>query len=425
MSYSSSLSPLLLSQLRKLPTTPGVYIFKNAGQKQVLYIGKAKNLKNRVKSYFQPPVKLGPKTQKLIEHISSLETINVNSEIEALLLESRLIKKFKPPFNIASKDDKTPFYIHITKELWPKPVINHEPINAVAGPFLNKFTPHSILKNLRRITPYCLSRRPMRNPCLYSHLGLCNPCPGTPGASNLHYRRNISKLKNLLKGNFSRVQLQLQKEMAGYSHNQHYEHAQSIKNQLQHYQYLIEKPVSPEEYLQNPNLVEDQNIQALESLSQILKPYINSPLSRIEFYDNAHLAGTNATSAMVVAINGVINSQNYRHFKIKKSQTDSDIGMMAEILARRLKRTDWPQPDLIILDGGKPQLSILKNIDTKIPVIALAKQFETIIIPQNANFVEINPPKSDAGLRLIMHLRDEAHRFSRRLHHHLRAKIIA
>jgi len=364
-------------------------------------VGKANNLKSRVRSYFAPPIRLGPKTAALVSQIDSISHIPVRSELEALLLESRLIKKFLPPYNIASRDDKSPYFIHITREQFPKPIINHEPKNSLSGPFLNRLTPTRILRQLRKITPYCTAPRPVKRPCLYSHLGLCHPCPATGNQTT--YLKNIARLKRLLHGHFSSVKSELTHLMKSASSAQDYEQAAEIKKSLDSLNYLLTSPIRPDDYIANPNLIADRNLESIESLKQFLP----GSLHRIEFYDNAHLAGTHPTSAMTVAIDGEVNPHNYRHFTL---HTSDDISMMKEVLTRRLK-TDWPTPDLIVLDGGLPQLSI---IAWNIPTIALAKREEIIYLPNGKN---ISLPKNNSGLLLLMRLRDEAHRFARRLHH--------
>ena len=178
----------------------------------------------------------------------------------------------------------------------------------------------------------------------------------------------------------------------------------------------------------NPNLIDDRRKEAITELQKILKPFIENlgNLSRIEAYDISHLSGNQAAGAMVVSENGYLKPGEYRHFNIKYSQSDSDTAMVNEVIARRLNRGDWSKPDLILLDGGIPQLSsvmAIKSVNLP-PFISLAKQFETIIIPVNGAFKEIKLQKDNPGLQLLMHLRDEAHRFCRRLHHHRRAKII-
>jgi len=411
-----------------LPITPGVYIFKNT-QGTVIYVGKAKNLKRRVASYFNSPVKLGPKTNKLVSQIHTLDHIPVNSEIEALLLESSLIRKFKPFYNLISKDDRTPYFIHLTKEEYPRPVINHKPQKALAGPFLNGLIPRRILKSLRAVTPYCLAQRPVKTPCFYSHLNLCRPCPGSDLTSDQkkEYQKNILRLKKLLSGNFAGVKSQLTANMLQASKLQNYDKAANLRDQLQALENLLNTPIAADEYLVNPNLVQDQRSLSLDKLEAELSAYLPTlkRLNRIEMFDVAHLSGTFATAAMVVAVNGQPNPDYYRHFKIKKAQTDSDVDMMAEVLSRRVKNASWPTPDLIVLDGGIPQLAAVLKLDLNYPLISLAKRQETIVVPANGGFQELNLDRSHPGLRLLQNLRNEAHRFSRRLHHRLRGKIIS
>lgn len=374
-------------------------------------MGKANVLRHRVSSYFQPPTKLGPKTAKLVTQIATIEYIEVNSEIEALLLESKLINRFKPQYNIALKDDKSPYYIHITKEKFPRPVVNHTPNGALAGPFLSGWVARSILKHFRKIAPYCLANRPVKRPCLYAHLGLCNPCPGD-SPDPVVYNKNIDRLKRLLKGEFNHVLSALKKQMQTESKLQNFETAGQLRDKISHLEQILQTPVLPEEYLINPNLVDDKRKEALDALSSALQ--IETTLSRIEMYDIANLSGKDATGAMTVAIGGEPNSKFYRHFTIKGQDTPNDVAMMQEMLERRLKNTDWPKPDLIVLDGGMTQLSITKDIDFPCTVISLAKQEEIIFKPTGE---QIKLERSNPGLKLLQMLRDEAHRFSRRLHH--------
>lgn len=423
MPSSSSPSSSPSSLWRSLPTVPGIYIFKNASG-QILYIGKAKNLRARVKSYFQPPTHLGPKTAALVQNLTSLEHIQVNSELEALLLESRLIQKFQPPYNIAAKDDKSPYYIHLTSENYPRPLINHQPQLALAGPFLNRLIPSRILRQLRHVAPFCTAPRPVNRPCLYSHLGLCHPCPGTQPSFAL-YRQNTTRLRRLLRGQFAAVVTDLKKHMITYSKNQQYEKAAAAKKSLTALEYLLHTPVSPDEYIVNPNLVSDTRQAALSALLTQLAPHLPqlTSLNRIEFFDNAHLAGAAPTSAMTVALNGQVTPKNYRHFHIQAAAA-SDVHMMQEVLTRRLKRSDWPSPQLIVLDGGLAQLSVI-HVLTPLslpPIIALAKRQETLYFPDGHS---LQLPPDHPGLQLLMHLRDEAHRFSRRLHHHRRSRTLA
>ncbi|TSC85457.1 MAG: excinuclease ABC subunit C [Microgenomates group bacterium Gr01-1014_16] len=196
-----------------------------------------------------------------------------------------------------------------------------------------------------------------------------------------------------------------------------YEQAGVIKKSLDSLDYLLSKPIRPDEYIVNPNLISDLNQEAIDSLKKIIIEHCTlniEHLHRVEFYDNAHLMGTHPTSAMTVAIDGEITPRNYRHFSL---HTSDDVSMMQEVLTRRLN-TDWPKPDLIILDGGMPQLSI---VNWEIPTVALAKKEEVIYF---LNSPPLKLPRTHPGLQLLMRLRDEAHRFSRRLHHKHRASMI-
>jgi len=157
-----------------------------------------------------------------------LSFIEVGSELESILLEAKLITQLKPFYNLISKDDKTPYYIHVTD----RPVINHQSIKAIAGPFLNRLMPLRILKYFRHLAPYCTAPKSQKNSCLYSHLGLCNPCPHGPNFSITGYRQNIRHLKLLLLGKFGQFRKSQIRYMNIYSQNQEYEKAQVIKNHL-------------------------------------------------------------------------------------------------------------------------------------------------------------------------------------------------
>ncbi len=311
-----------------------------------------------------------------------------------MLLESNLIKKFRPHYNIASKDGTSPYYIHITRQKYPKPIVNHLPQNAIAGPFLSGFIARKILRSLRRIAPYHTE-----SPCFYRHLGLCNPCPDDPHTNSSDYTKNITRLKKLLRGQFKLVMRQAVK-------SQDFETAAALRD-------LLQQPTPPEEFVTNPNLLSDRRQEALESLHLAIGHW---PLTRIEMYDVANLSGTSATAAMTVALNGEITTSAYRHFTIH-TPGPNDVAMLAEALTRRLLRSDWPRPDLIVLDGGKTQLSI---VNWDIPTIALAKQEEIIYTSTS----QIKLPRTHPGLQLLQRLRDEAHRFSRHLHHKHRSAII-
>jgi excinuclease ABC subunit C len=189
--------------------------------------------------------------------------------------------------------------------------------------------------------------------------------------------------------------------------------------------YLMKLSILPDDYISNPNLLEDEGYNKVKELLKNLSFDYSGDLYkfRIEMYDISHLHGKQATGAMTVSIGGILRPDLYRHFIIRYSNSENDVEMMHEIIRRRLNQ-NWPKADLIVLDGGIPQLSIIKMLDKDVPkIISLAKNNERLIIPQGKYFKEINLYKNNIGLLMLMHLRDEAHRFSRRLHHKRRAKI--
>ncbi len=415
---------------KNLPLDPGVYLYKNS-KGVVHYVGKAKNLKNRITSYFV--TNLTEKTAQMISESMDLSYIIVSSEFEALLLEAHLISKYKPKYNIALKDDKSPLYIGITKNKYPRVItfrkkdMSNLDLKASFGPFLDGGGAQRILRIIRRIIPFS-QHLPSKRICLYRQLGFCNPCPSeieneTDPIAKKKLRRKyveqVRKVKLILSGKLETVKKQLVKEMKYYSDLENFEEAAIIARQIRAFDFITLPKTDPEEYLENPNLVTDIRELELNGLKEIISKYIKvRKLDRIECFDIAHLSGTFPTASMVTFVNGIPDKNYYRHFKMYNRKRRSDVDSMAEVLERRLKHLeDWGKPDLIIVDGGKPQVSIASKIlkEYKLPVIGLAKRFETIVIKVDNNFVEIKA-KGNA-LALLQKIRDEAHRFARRLHH--------
>lgn len=411
-----------------LPFNPGIYIFRDINGKP-LYIGKAKNLKNRVSSYFGKG--LAQKTAQMVSEAHNLSIIKVATEIEALLLEAKLVRLHMPKYNSELKDDKSPLYIAITKEEYPrvlalrKTQITLFDLKYIWGPFTEGQSVRRVLKLLRRIFPYT-QHKPTNRPCIYHQIGLCNPCPSeiknqTDPVKKTHLRKQFNKnllyIRRFLSGKFSTLKSNLEQEMKDASANQDYEKASLLKHQTEMIDHVTTQSISPFEYMKDPNLIEDIRQQELMQLSKILNNYLTLPnLSRIECFDIAHLSGNFPTASMVTFINGEPDKTYYRHFKVKKG--NSDVDNMKEVLSRRQKHLeDWGVPDLIIVDGGKPQVSTgLLVIGDKIPLIGLAKRYETLVIPYQGKFVEVRLKRGPA-LYLVQRLRDEAHRFARRLHH--------
>lgn len=423
-------------------------------------MGKAKDLKSRVSSYFTSPVQLGVKTRALVEQIDKIRIVIVESELESLLLEVFYIKKYRPRYNIKLTDDKSYPLIKITqKDIFPVVLYAHQiddPKALYFGPFPSSGSVKSVLKTLRRAFPYQSVVHHPKHRCLYNHLNLC-PCPEVYDSPSFRreYKKNIRNIIRVLEGKSHVVLKELKKEMDKSSKGELYEQALILRRQIDALSVITEPSHTPFEYDTNPNLRIDIRSSEIESL---LTALIDAGLSvthldRIECYDISNISGTNATGSMVVLTNGEVDKSQYRKFKIKKDGTPNDFAMMKEMLQRRLNHDDWLLPSLMVIDGGKGQLSSVLEamyITKKhFPVVGLAKREETIIIPvhqlffnsQNKkpaevndsnyrklygnneeNFVEVSLSKESGSLHLVQRIRNEAHRFAITYHRKLRSK---
>lgn len=415
----------------KIPHKSGVYIFKDENKK-VLYVGKAIDLYHRVASYFNGNVL--PKTRSLAEKIRDLETITVESELEALVLEANLIKKYHPPFNVRLVDDKDYLYIAVTGEEFPRITTARKKdlkrIKSWYGPFPSSKTVKETLKRLRRVFPWCSNPPGRGGPraCFYYHIGLCpGACAGVIGARD--YKKNIRRFESFLSGKKDKLLNGLVLEMGVFSKNMQFEEAQKIKKIILGINYLTQtNRVS--NYLENPNFLEQENLRSLNELQKILN--LPSLPERIEAYDISNIQGKEATGSMVVLTNGEIDKSQYRLFKIKISGRPNDVGMHREMIKRRLKHPEWPAPGFVLVDGGRGQAKAVKleirNFSPRfageagnfeIPVYGLAKRFEWLYPPEGA---VIKLPKRSPALRLLMKIRDESHRFAVTYHRKLRSK---
>lgn len=418
----------------KLPEVPGVYTFWKDGSP--IYIGKSVNLKSRLNSYLA--VTLGVKTAQMVTEAEEVTYIEVTSDLESLLLESYLIKKHKPKYNIVLKDDKHALYIVITNEEFPrvlsvrKLLIDDFKLKASFGPFPSSTNVKTILKLLRKLFPYS-DHKIGKKPCLYSHIGLCNPCPNAINATKdleikksltAKYRKNISHIKNVLSRKFNTVRKSLVSEMNKYSLKQEYEAASIIREKVKLLDYITQERISEQKFLENPNLAEDVRREELGMLKKLLQTHssflISNSLHRIECFDIAHLSGVSATASMVVLVNGEKENSEYRHFKIRQTKRQSDYDSMREMAKRRIKNlARWDKPDLIIVDGGLGQVKVFheacKIFD--IPVVGIAKHPDRLIFPDG-----LKVRLTGKSLSLVSRIRDEAHRFARRLHHKLISK---
>ena len=536
--------PTISIQFKTLPTDPGVYQYFDKND-TVIYIGKAKNLKRRVTSYFTK-VHDNAKTRILVKKIHRMEYIVVPSEVDALLLENNLIKKYRPRYNILLKDDKTYPWICIKKEPFPRVFSTRKVIrdgSSYFGPYPNVKTVYTLLELIRGLYPirtcnYDLSEEKVQKQsykiCLEYHIGNClAPCEAR--VSEKDYEENIAGIQNIIKGNFRRSLDQLKSQMEEYSNAMEFERAQQVKEKLEslvNYQAksTVVSPkitnvdvfsiISDESYgyvnffkvafgsiimshtVEIKKKLEESDAEMLRLAIVDLRQRFNSQSKEIyvpfeidlgpkikvtipilgdkkklvelsernakffrlerfkqmkiveperhvkrlinqmktdlrlnvepvhiECFDNSNIQGTNPTAACVVFRNGKPFKKDYRHFKIKTVEGPDDFASMEEVVHRRYKRLlDEGQslPQLIVIDGGKGQLSsAVKSLNRlglrgQIAIIGIAKRLEEIYYPGDS--IPMYLDKKSETLKIIQQLRNEAHRFGLTLHRKIRSK---
>lgn len=535
------------TKLSALPQAPGIYIYKNA-KGDILYVGKAKNLRSRVSSYFRKSAELGPSKEKMVSLIHDIETIATDTELEALVLEATLIRKHQPPYNVLLRDDKYYLFIKITKDVPARIFPVRKILNDGAkyfGPYSSAFSVRSTLKLLRRIFPFREEKDRPRD-IIFPHTLF--PTSFQESSSS------AEQVARFLQGHRQEIMRTLEEGIAHASENLQYEQAALFRDQLQaierlegsqkvylprkesfdvisisqaksqsagnvlqiregkligkqtfllrHRQlapledilrqfimqyYSVAQDIPKTIYLPSPlpdaeviaswlghnttfqvpirgtkkqllamgelnakNLLREEEVEtstaaaSKEALASLLRAIglehaaeqaktINKHI-RIETYDISNIQGTLATASMIVFIGGMPAKDQYRKFKIKFNQDldsshhkSNDFAMLEEAVTRRLSRTtsgDWPLPDLIIIDGGKGQLSsaqkALKASGLTIPMISIAKREEELFLPKNPTPVLL--PYDSPALYLIQRMRDEAHRFTITYHRKLRSK---
>ncbi|MFH0943455.1 MAG: GIY-YIG nuclease family protein [Candidatus Beckwithbacteria bacterium] len=405
----------MFKKLSQVSTRPGVYWFLNQTN-QVIYVGKAKNLINRLKSYRLITAQ-NPKTTVMLNQAVKFKTRSTDSEFEALLLEAELIKTYQPKYNLLLKDDRSRLYLSFTQEVYPRLVFTRQ--KGDFGPFPSHRQLSAILKILRSIFLYC-DRPNQGYPCFYFHLNLCSgACLNQ--ISPTQYQETIKQLKLLFKGKKSLLIRQIKAKLKLAVKAKNYEQAIIFRNQLNHLAVLNQLKLQPDSPL--PQLTADRLNEQLLQLRRLIKPFFklssNYPLTRIEAYDISNLQGKDPTGSMVVFQNGRPAPDQYRYFKIRSLSTPNDLKMLEEVLSRRVKHQEWGIPNLILIDGGKNQVKIAaKTIPWNIPIIGLAKHPDHLCLPEKSlNLL----PKSPAT-HLLQHLRNESHRFAQKLHRRLRLK---
>jgi len=413
-----------------LPQTPGIYIFFS--QKKPIYIGKSVNLKSRLSSYLEIRNVL-PKTAKMLNSAEYVSFIKVDSELEALLLEAKLINKYKPVFNVVAKDDKHPLYIVITKEEFPRILalrqLNKNNMDYIAkfGPFPSSKNVKGILSFIRRLIPYS-DHKIGKKTCIYSQIGLCNPCPSFISSFDKNeaeyiklkkqYINQIRQIKFFLEGRFGTIEKKLRSEMNIFSKKKEYEKAAILRDKIKQFEYITQPKFPVSSFLENPNFTKDVRSKEINKLNSFVnKNNLNiKRIRRIECYDVSHISGVNPTASMVVAIDGEMENSEYKRFKIRQPKTQSDYDSLKEVAERRMKN-DWPRPDLIIVDGGLGQVRVFGKIIKDIPIIGIAKNPDRIVF-ENGKKIRLEGDVKN----LIVRLRDEAHRFAGKYHRFLMSK---
>ncbi len=510
--------------LTTLPPDPGCYLFSDAAG-TVIYIGKAKNIKKRVTSYFQK-TDHDPKTKNLIARIASVSVMVTNTETEAFLLENNLIKKHQPKYNIDLKDAKRFAYIELTREPFPRIGFARRMSKGDAvyfGPFVSASERDAILRVIKRIFSLRSCRKMPKRACLRYHMKSCSaPCIGVISAEDYHTQ--VEQATALLKGKGGELLASLRLEMAACSLAQDYERALMLRNQVLAIEHLterqhVERPKETDQDIIAYTIADDMVYLMVFSVekgllsgkqeysfdnhedffeeflvqyyadrtppaelilphevSEALTGYLAEQKGRgvqvtvpkigekkkmlelvekniehaflknelkvkdlqaaldlpdppevIECFDISHLSGTSMVGSMVQFRGGAPDKKNYRRFKIKTIEGIDDVASIAEIVKRRYHRLveeNTDLPDLIIIDGGKGQLSAaletVQGLDLVIPVIAIAKREEEVYVPGEMLPRQLDP--KGMALRYIQEIRDEAHRFAIAYHKLLRGK---
>jgi excinuclease ABC subunit C len=431
-----SLSEVLQNKLRDLPAKPGVYLMRDTNGK-VIYVGKAKSLRNRVRNYFQKATltRSDPKIRGLIHSITDLDYIVVHNEAEAILTEGKLIKEYRPYYNTLFKDDKRFILLRIHLDD-PYPSFSvariRKPDGATyLGPYVSS-TAARVAKEFAE-QHYGLRRCRPREPgedhhrhCLADILSFCSaPCIGK--ISQADYRHRASEAVAFLKGERREILKDLQQEMEEAAADLQFEKAAQLRDTLFHLRKTIKQRAT------GTHDVERLETEAQKGLQQ-LKDELNLPtLPRvIETFDISNTHGHEAVASMVCSVNGRPNRNRYKRFRIKSITGPDDPGMIAEAAHRRYSRLlkeNKPLPDLVVFDGGITQLRAGRAaLDAlglnSLPAVGLAKQFEEVVWDISNKQPPIRMPMNSPGLIILRAIRDEAHRFALTYHRSLRDRRI-
>jgi len=422
-------------KVKSFPQTPGVYLMKDAAGR-VIYIGKAKNLRARAGSYFLKAAELDRRTADLVQEIRDIDYLSADSEVDALLLESRLIKDVQPRFNSDLKDDKTFPYLQITThEDFPRVEFTRQPRQKgvkLYGPFTSAGSLRGAIVVLQRIFKFRTCSLDIDandeqwrwfRPCLLASIDQCT-APCNLRISKEEYRRDINRLKTFLEGGKTRLLAEMRQEMLTASGQLEFEKAARLRDEIRLLETLdkrgdLEENVQPEVFLVDPK-------KGLAGLEKVLG--LKGPPRVIEGVDIAHLQGNETVASLVQFIDGLPFKAGYKRYRIQTVDGIDDFRSIHEVVSRRfsrLVREGASLPDIFLVDGGKGQLSAaqdaLDSLGIEAPcLISLAKREEEVFVPGKSEPLRLS--RDSYSLRLLEYVRDEAHRFAQHYHHFLRHK---
>jgi excinuclease ABC subunit C len=431
-------------KVKLFPTAPGVYLMKDA-QGRVIYVGKAKNLRNRAGHYFTRAAAEDHRTRDLVPLIADVDFLPAESEVDALLLEARLVKDVQPRFNVELKDDKSFPYLQIRlREEYPRVEFTRSPRRKgvkLYGPFTSAKALRHALRVLQRLFKFRTCSLDIRDdearwrwfrPCLLHNINQCT-APCNFRVTKEDYRKQIRALRLVMEGKKERLLKEMEQEMAEASAALLFEKAARLRDDIAALKDLgrrgeVGRDVQPEVFPIEPK-------KGLAGLRKVLG--LEATPRTIEGIDVAHLGGDDMVASLVSFIDGLPFKPGYRRYRIKTVQGIDDFASIREVVSRRFRNANRARsasdggedeqvmPDVLLIDGGKGQLNAaleaLELLGVRPPcLISLAKRDEEIYRPGEAEPIRLS--RHSAALRLLQYVRDEAHRFAQHYHHILRRK---